>query len=79
MKKCPACQVIIEDGLAKFSVGKPNTLAQLKAKVCQFSKHPELCINRTTELVKSEGWGNGIDERIPMETALEWVKDLTID
>lgn len=45
MEKCPACGVIIENGLAKFSVGKPGDLEFLAKRVCQYRKVDSSCIN----------------------------------
>jgi hypothetical protein len=45
MEKCPACGVIIEDGVAKFSYGKPGDLEFLAQRVCQYRKVDSPCIN----------------------------------
>lgn len=45
MKKCPACGVIIENELAKFSFGKPGDLNFLAQRVCQYRKVDSPCIN----------------------------------
>ena len=45
MNKCPACGVIIENGLAKFSHGKPGDLEFLAKRVCQYRKVDSPCIN----------------------------------
>ena len=44
---CPVCGVIIEDGVAKYSVGKCSDLDYLAARVCQYSKKSgkKGCIN----------------------------------
>ena len=45
MKKCPACGVVIEDGVAKFSFGKPGDLEYLAKRVCQYRKVDSPCAN----------------------------------
>jgi len=44
-QKCPACGVIIENSLAKFSYGKPGDLEFLAKRVCQYRKVDAPCIN----------------------------------
>jgi len=45
MKQCPACKVIIEDGVVKFSHGKSGDLDFLAKRVCQYKKVDSPCIN----------------------------------
>ena len=45
MKQCTACKVVIEDGVAKFSHGKPGDLNFLAQRVCQYRKVDSPCIN----------------------------------
>lgn len=45
MNQCPACGVVIEDDIAKFSHGKPGSLEFLCKRVCQYRKVDKPCIN----------------------------------
>jgi hypothetical protein len=72
-ERCPVCLVEIEGNVVYFSTGKPGDRENLKAKVCQYAKNKADCINKSAKLVESKGYR---DDRIPMETALEWAKDL---
>ncbi len=45
MERCPACEVCIENGMAKFFHGKPGTLEFLAQRVCQYRKVDAPCIN----------------------------------
>ncbi len=46
-KVCPVCGVMIEDGVAKYHVGKKSDLDYLSARVCQYTKISKKtgCIN----------------------------------
>jgi hypothetical protein len=72
---CPVCDVQIMNGTqVMFKHGKnPCTREVLKARVCQYAKNPEGCINKSTILDVSKGY---IDDRISMEKALKWAKEL---
>lgn len=47
-KKCPVCQVLIEDENVIFHYGKPGTRSRLYARVCQYTQN-ELCINKIND------------------------------
>jgi hypothetical protein len=51
---CSVCGVVIDDGVAIYSIGKPSDLNFLAARVCQYTKisGKEGCINKqyNTEL-----------------------------
>jgi hypothetical protein len=59
LKRCDLCQVEIR-GMAGgqdqviFSQGRPGTRAKLWARVCQFVKEPQRCLNQDAEL-RGEG------------------------
>lgn len=47
LQKCPVCGVLIEDGSKViFSCGPSGTRARLYARVCQFAKDKDNCINQ---------------------------------
>jgi len=46
---CPACGVLIEGDVVRFSFGPAGTRTKLKARVCQFAQK-EGCINQQTSL-----------------------------
>ena len=49
---CSVCQVRIErsTGLVYFSHGKPGNTDRLAARVCQFAKNKQDCINKNYDL-----------------------------
>ena len=47
LQRCPVCSVLIEDdSKVLFSYGKPGTRSRLWARVCQFAKDKDNCINQ---------------------------------
>lgn len=68
MEKCPACGVIIEDGLAKFSYGKPGDLEFLARRVCQYRKVDSPCINACYN--EDNDYPPGYDDPLPFNLPL---------
>lgn len=72
---CPVCKVVIEGDVVLFSHGPAGTRERLKARVCQYAKGREGCINKNAgDIQDADRYGTPAD--ITIEKWIDTAKEL---